>query len=318
MRAVTRDDIAAATERIAGHVRCTPVLAVEPGIFDTSGVLTLKLEQVQYAGSFKARGAFNRLLTAEIPDAGVAAASGGNFGLAIAFAARALGIPATVFVPEVSAPAKVDRLRTLGAEVVQTGAWYADALAACQEHVATTGALMPHAYDDLEVIAGAGTLGAEIAEQAPEVDTVLVAVGGGGLISGVATWFGGDVRVVGVESEHTPTITRALAANGPTDVEVSGIVADSLGAGRLGARCWLAVREHVASAVTVPDAAIRAAQTRLWDEVRIATEPAGAVPLAALMTGAYRPEPGERVVAVVCGGNVDPATVTAALPDPGA
>lgn len=310
MDAITRDDILAAGERIRPHVRWTPVLELERGAFGLPGSLLCKLELHQHAGSFKTRGAFNRLLTSgRAADAGVCAASGGNFGTAIAYAAGVLGIPATVFVPEISSPAKVARLRELGAEVVVTGREYAEALEACRQRVAETGADMPHAYDDHAVVAGAGTLGRELVHDLPDVDTVVVAVGGGGLVGGIASWLRGDARIVAVESTGTRTLARALAADEPVDVEVGGLVADSLGARRIGAHGFAAVRRWVDTVVAVEDDDIRAAQRELWRTARIAAEPAAAAPLAALRTGSYVPAADERVALVVCGANVELASI---------
>lgn len=309
-REVTRGDILAAAERIAPYVRRTPVLTLERGAFGSPARLVCKLELHQHAGSFKTRGAFNRLLTSErAADAGVCAASGGNFGTAIAYAAGVLGIRATVFVPEISSPAKVTRLRELGADVVVTGREYADALDACRQRVAETGADMPHAYDDHAVVAGAGTLGRELLDAEPELDTIVVAVGGGGLVGGIASWVRHDVRVVAVESHGTPTLRRAMAAGEPVDVEVGGLVADSLGARRIGDHGLAAARRWVDDLVVLDDDRIRRAQDRLWREARIACEPAAAAPLAALGPAGYVPDADERVALVVCGANVDLATL---------
>lgn len=306
MSEITREDIAAAAERIAGHVRHTPVLELERGAFGQPARLLLKLEQLQHAGSFKTRGAFNRLLTSErARTAGVCAASGGNFGLAVAFAAGEIGIEATIFVPTISSPAKVARLRDLGADVVVTGDEYADALAACRERVAATGAEMPHAYDDHAVVAGAGTLARELCAQREELDTIVVATGGGGLIGGIASWVRDDVRVVSVESRGTPTLARALAAGAPVDVAVSGLVADALGARRIGDHGFAAARRWVDEVVEVDDGEIRRAQQELWRHVRVACEPSAAAALAALGPHGYDPVPGERVALVLCGGNTE-------------
>ena len=271
--------------------------------------VVLKLEQLQHAGSFKARGAHNLLLTAKVPEAGVVAASGGNFGLAIAHAAGRLGHKATIFVPEISSPAKVERLRTLGAEVVVGGAFYADAYSASVEHAAVTGALLAHAYDQAEVVAGAGTCAVELEEQAPDFTTVVVAVGGGGLIGGVAGWLQNGRRVIAAESTGTPTLRAALDAGEPVDVELSGIAADSLGARRIGALGFAAATRWVDEAVLVEDQAIVDTQRRLWDHARIAAEPGGAAALAAVLSGSYRPSPDERLAVIVCGANVDPASL---------
>ncbi|MBW3657724.1 MAG: serine/threonine dehydratase [Actinobacteria bacterium] len=307
---VTRADVLAAAERIAPYVRRTPVLALERGAFGVPCRLVCKLELHQHAGSFKTRGAFNRLLTSDrAADAGVCAASGGNFGTAVAYAAGVLGIRATVFVPEISSPAKVARLRELGAEVVVTGREYADALDACRRRVEETGADMPHAYDDHAVVAGAGTLARELLDEEPDLDTIVVAVGGGGLLGGIASWVRGDVRVVAVESTGTPTLARAVAAGEPVDVEVGGLVADSLGARRIGDHGFAAASRWVDTRVQLHDDRIREAQRRLWRDARIACEPAAAAPLAALGPERYVPEADECVALVVCGGNVDLATL---------
>ena len=264
---------------------------------------------MQRSGTFKGRGAFNLLLSRSVPEAGVVAASGGNFGAAIAYAARALGHHATIFVPEVTSAAKQAKLRSLGAELIVTGAFYTDALAASKQRVAETGALFAHAYDQVEVVAGAGTCGRELAAQLPDVDTVLVATGGGGLIGGIATWFGRSARVISVESEQTSTLASALAAGEPVDVELGGIAADALGATRIGEIGFAAAQRWVDRALLVSDEAIITAQRALWDQLRIASEPASAAPLAALLAGAYVPGDNERVCVLVCGANVDPATL---------
>ncbi len=307
---VTRDDIEAADQRIDRWVRRTPVLELEAGAFGISGHLTLKLEQLQHSGSFKARGAFNLLLSREVPDTGVVAASGGNFGLAIAYAARALGHHATIFVPQAASAAKQAKLRALGAELVVTGNFYADALAASMERIEKTGALFAHAYDQPEVVAGAGTCGRELDQQQPELDTVVVATGGGGLIGGISTWYGGSTRVISVESEQTSTLASALEAGEPVDVELGGVAADALGASRIGKLGFHAAQQWVDRALLVSDDAILEAQQTLWDGARIACEPASAAPLAALMTGAYRPADDERICLIICGANLDPASLS--------
>ena len=309
-RGVDRDDVRAARERIVGRVRLTPVVEPGPGALGLRAAVVLKLELLQHTGSFKPRGAFNRMLSADVPGAGVIAASGGNFGLAVAYAARELGHRAEVFVPATSPPVKADRIRAQGADVRIVPGYYADALEACERRADESGALFMHAYDQPEVVAGQGTIGAELSEQVPGVDTVLVAVGGGGLIGGIAAWFAGDVRVVGVEPEACPTLTRALAAGEPVDSPVGGVAADSLGPGRAGAIALAIARRHVDRVVLVPDEAIVEAQRRLWDGVRVIAEPGGAAALAALVEGAYVPEPDERLVVLVCGANTDPATIT--------
>lgn len=271
--------------------------------------IVLKLEQLQHAGSFKARGAHNLLLTADVPAAGVVAASGGNFGLAVAHAASRLGHHATIFVPEVASPAKVERLRSFGAEVVVGGAFYADAYTGSVERAESTGALLAHAYDQPEVVAGAGTCAVELEEQAPDVTTVVVAVGGGGLIGGIAGWLQDDKRVVAAESTGTPTLRAALDAGEPVDVDLSGIAADSLGARRIGNLGFAAASRWVDQSVLVPDEAIVDAQRRLWEHARIAAEPGGAAALAAVLNGAYTAEPGEKLGVIICGANVDPSSL---------
>ena len=269
----------------------------------------LKLEQLQVSGSFKARGMMNRLLANDIPASGVVVASGGNAGIATAAAARALGVRCEVFLPGVSSEAKRARLRDLGAEVMVVGEVYSDALAACLTRQKTTGALLTHAYDQIEVVAGAGTLGREIEAQGGLPDSVLVSVGGGGLIGGLAAWFEQRSRMVALEPERAPTLFRAREAGEPVDVEVGGIAADALGAKRIGALSWDITQRQVRDALLLPDEAIRAAQRWLWTEMKLAVEPAAALPLAALQTGAHRVRDGERVCLIVCGANVDPATL---------
>ena len=289
---------------IAPYVRVTPTLALSGADFGLPPFpLTLKLELLQHSGSFKARGAFANLLLRSLPAVGVAAASGGNHGAAVAYAAMRLGVPAKIFVPTVSSPAKVQQIRAYGADVTVVGERYADALAASENWVAETGALPVHAFDQPETVLGQGTLGMELAGQAPALDTVLVSVGGGGLIGGVAGWYAGDARVVGVEPELAPTLTEALKAGRPVDAPAGGIAADSLAPRRVGELMFPIARAHVARVVLVSDAAIRGAQDALWQTVRIAAEPGGAAALAALLSGAYVPEPGERVGVVVSGGN---------------
>jgi threonine dehydratase len=287
-------------------VRETPVLDLEPAALGVDGALTLKLELLQHTGSFKPRGAFSAMLAAAVPPSGVVAASGGNFALAVAHAAAALGHPAAIFVPEASPAAKVERLRRSPAEVVVTGAFYDDALAAAREHAAASGALELHAFDDPLVVAGQGTCGRELDRARPGLDTLVVAVGGGGLCGGIAAWYRDRARIVAVEPRRCPTLAAALDAGAPVEVEVGGHAADSLGARRIGAHPWAALSRWVDEAVLVSDDAIRNAQRRLWRELRIAAEPGGATAVAGLLCGAYVPAPGERVGAVVCGANFDP------------
>ncbi len=315
---IGHDDILAAAGRIAGHVRRTSVMAMEEGAFGLPVDLVLKLESLQHAGSFKARGAFNALLTAQesdagVPPAGVIAASGGNHGAAVAFAAQCLGYRAEIFVPELASPAKIQRLKDFGAEVRITGASYADALAAALLRQRESGALSIHAYDEPAVLAGQGTLGREFHAQIAELDTVLVAVGGGGLIGGVAAWYhgiaDGRTKVIGVEPAACPSLHAALAAGQPVDVEVGGIAADSLGARRVGKLMFRIAEQAIDRVVLVDDAAIRSTQLLLWRDLRLAVEPGGATALAALISGAYPYRPGERIGVVICGGNTDPSSL---------
>ena len=309
---IVRDDVEAAADRLGDRVRRTPSVVLDARPFGTP--VALKLELLQHTGSFKARGMLNRLLAADLPAGSrVVAASGGNAGLAVAYAARELGHTAHIVVPTTAPAVKVARLRALGAAVVQEGAFYAEAYAVAAAYAERTGAPLVHAYDQPEVCAGNGTLALELVEQVGPVDTVLVAVGGGGLVAGIAAALAGRARVVGVEPERCPTLHAALAAGGPVDVEVGGLAADSLGAGRVGAVCWAVAEATGLRSVLVPDEAIARARGRLWGELRVLAEYGGAAALAALVTGAYLPEPGERVAAIVCGGNTDPAAV---LTDP--
>jgi threonine dehydratase len=292
-------------------VRKTPLLKLAGSAFGLNcAEVWLKLEHLQVGGSFKARGMLNRLLSNPIPASGVIVASGGNAGIATALAARALGVPCEVFVPTVSPQAKQDKLRALGATVMVGGAAYADALQACLLRQQATGALMTHAYDQVEVVAGAGTLAHEIETQGGVPDSVLVSVGGGGLIAGIATWFEQRCRMVALESELTPTLFAARKAGQPVDVAVGGIAADSLGAKRIGAIAWAVTQQHVKDALLLPDDAIRAAQKWLWTELRLAVEPAAALGLAALQTGVYVPRADEKVCLILCGANFDPASLT--------
>lgn len=308
---IGRDEIEAAAGRIAGRVRLTPVVELEV----EGAPVVLKLECLQHSGSFKARGAFNALLSQPVPAAGAIAASGGNHGAAVAFAARALGQRAEIFVPTISSPAKLQRIRDYGAEVVVTGADYAEAFAASQERARASGALVVHAYDQPATLAGQGTVAREFCAQARQheggLDTLLVAVGGGGLIGGMAAWCQavGGPKVVAVEPRTARALDAALEAGAPVDVEVSGIAADSLGARRVGELMFPIARQAVAAVALVDDEAIRAAQRHLWRELRVVAEPGGAAALAALLSGAYRPASGERVGVLVCGANCDPGSV---------
>jgi len=289
---------------IRSHVRETPVVALSGADFGLHGVpLFLKLELLQHAGSFKTRGAFANLLTRAIPEAGVVAASGGNHGAAVAYAAMRLGVRARIFVPTVSSPAKVKRIRGYGAELVVVGDRYADAFAASEVWRIESGALPVHAFDQEETLLGQGTLGLELSRQAPDLDTLLVAVGGGGLIGGIAAWCAGTPRVIGVEPEAAPTLTKALEAGKPVDAPAGGIAADSLAPRRVGELMFAIARIHLDRVVLVSDAAIRRAQEALWDTLRIVAEPGGAAAFSALLSGVFVPEQGERIGVVISGGN---------------
>ena len=305
---VSLDDIHAAQERIGPHVRQTPVLTIAAGDVPVAGMppsqsIDLKLEFLQHSGSFKVRGAFNNLLSRPVPAAGVVAASGGNHGAAVAFAAQKLGIDASIFVPTIATPAKLDRIREAGARLELVGERYAAALAASEAHVAATGALAVHSFDHPATVAGQGTVAAELIAQAPSIDTVLVAVGGGGLIGGIAATLAGRVKVVSVEPETAPTLHHALAAGAPVDAPAGGIAADSLAPRQIGALPFAIAQAAGVEAVLVPDAAIAAAQEALWRSIRVVSEPGGAAAFAALMSGAYRPAADERVAVVLCGAN---------------
>lgn len=307
-----RDEIEAAHTRIAPHVRRTPLMETQG---PTATPISLKLEFLQHTGSFKPRGAFNNLLTRRIPAAGVAAASGGNHGAAVAYAASRLGISARVFVPEIAAAVKIEKIRAYGAHIHVEGQTYFDALALCEAYVAESGALGLHAYDSDQTIAGQGTVGLEWerdleASGSRKLDTVLVAVGGGGLVSGVAAWFAGRVKVVGVEPEGSRALHAALAAGEPVDVVVQSVAADSLGARRVGALNFEICRRFVDHVALVSDEAIRAAQQALWREFNIVAEPGGAAAYAALASGAYAPGRNERVGVLLCGANADAAALT--------
>jgi len=303
---IDRDRIAATERLIRPYVRHTPVIEVDAGDFGLSpGPLVFKLEFLQHTGSFKPRGAFASLLSRKAPAAGVVAASGGNHGAAVAFAAMRLGIKAAIFVPKITSAAKLDRIRAYGAELVVTGEVYAEALAASEERVAQTGALAVHAYDQPETLLGQGTVGLELEADRPEIDTLLVATGGGGLIGGIAAWYGGRTNVISVEPELAPTLHDALKAGRPVDAPAGGIAADSLAPRRVGALMFPIARKSVVNAVLVTDDAIRDAQRRLWDVLRIAAEPGGATALAALLSGRYQPAKNERVAVLLCGANTN-------------
>jgi threonine dehydratase len=301
---VNRDLIAANAHRLRPYVRRTPVVEVSGEDFSLgSARLSFKLELLQHTGSFKARGAFMNLLTRNVPPAGVVAASGGNHGVAVAYASLKLGLPATIFLPTVSSPAKVRQIRDYGADLVVAGERYADALAESESWVARTGALSVHAFDQAETLLGQGTVGLELEEQCPGLDTLLVAVGGGGLIGGVAAWFGGRVKIIGVEPTAAPTLWRAYEAGRPVDAEAGGIAADSLAPRRVGELMFPIAKQFVERVVLVSDDEIRQAQEILWRMLRIVSEPGGAAAFAALSSGRYRPGAEERVGVIVCGGN---------------
>jgi threonine dehydratase len=301
---LNRERILQTARLLYPHVRKTPVIELSGVDFGLPSChIHLKLELTQHSGSFKVRGAFAHLLTRLVPEAGVVAASGGNHGAAVAFAARRLGKKAQIFVPRIASPAKIERIRREHAALEIGGDRYADALAASHERALLTGAIEVHAYDAFETLLGTGSLAAELEEQVPTLEAVLVAVGGGGLIGGVASWYAGRARVVGVEPELAPTLARALDAGGPVDVDVDGVAADSLGARRIGAHVFPVAKRHVDRVVLLTDASIRAAQEALWDKLRIVAEPGGAAAFAALLSGQYVCKPGEHVGVVVSGGN---------------
>jgi threonine dehydratase len=301
---ITRERITATDQLIRPHIRRTPVVEAIGADFGLDSInLIFKLELFQHSGSFKARGAFTNLLTRTIPPAGVVAASGGNHGAAVAFAAMKLGQPAKIFVPTVSSPEKIERIRSYGAELVVIGDRYADALAASDAWAAESGALRIHAYDQIETLLGQGTVGLEFEEQFPNLDTLLVAVGGGGLIGGVAAWYSGRIKIIGVEPEAAPTLTCALKAGRPVDSPAGGIAADSLAPKRVGKLMFPIAQTYVQSVVLVSDTEIREAQEALWKVLRVVAEPGGAAALAALLSRRYQPKSGERVGVLVCGGN---------------
>jgi threonine dehydratase len=306
---VSRADISAAASRIDRYVRRTPLLRDAGTAFGLPFPVCLKLELLQHTGSFKPRGAFNRLLSAQLPAPGVIAASGGNHGAAVAYAARALGVPAEIFVPTLTPAAKVARVARYNARVVQTGDTYAEALLASRARQAETGALEVHAYDHADVLAGQGTVARELEHDAPELTHVLVATGGGGLIGGMAAWYAGAAQVISIEPESCPALHEALRAGEPVEAPVGGIAADSLGARQVGGQMFEIAQRFVTDALLVPDAAIVAAQHALWEHCRLIAEPGGATALAALLSGVFVPPEGARVGVLVCGGNTDPAKV---------
>ena len=295
-------------------MRRTPIVRPGPGSFGVDVELVLKLECLQHTGSFKPRGAFNTVLSADVGPAGVVAASGGNHGAAVAFVARALGMRAEVFVPELCPQVKRQRIAQLGATVTVGGAIYDDAQVAATQRAGDTGALLVHPYDAVTTVAGQATCGRELAEDMPDVDVVVVAVGGGGFAAGIAIGFPPPARLVTVEPDTSACLHAALAAGRPVEVEVSGLAADSLGTRRVGEVPWTVLRDRVDTSVTVPDGAIAAAQRALWQELRLVVEPGGAAALAGLMAGAVPVAPTDRVAVLVCGSNTDPATVAGPAP----
>lgn len=301
---VSPQAIAQCESLIRPHIRRTPVIEIDGAEFGLAATtLALKLELLQHSGSFKARGAFANLLSREVPDAGVVAASGGNHGAAVAYAAMKLGKPAKIFVPSVSSPAKIARIRDYGADLAIEGDRYADALAASESWARQTGALPVPAFDQVETIMGQGTVGLELAEQAPAIDTVLVSVGGGGLIAGIAAWYAGRIRVIGVEPSAAPTLSKAFEAGHPVDAEAGGLAADSLAPRRVGENVFPIVQKYARQTVLVSDDAIADAQATLWRALRIVAEPGGAAAFSALLSGAYRPRAGERIAVIISGGN---------------
>jgi len=308
---IGRDSIIETCDVIQPYVRRTPVIETEAADWGLGRFTAIfKLELLQRAGSFKTRGAFANLLMRAVPAAGVVAASGGNHGVAVAYAAQRLGKPARIFVPGIASPAKIARIRECGAELSVSGERYADALAESERWAGSTGALQVHAFDQLETLLGQGTLGLELEEQVAKIDTLLVAVGGGGLLGGIAAWYGGRIRLIGVEPEAAPTLTRALAAGHPVEAEAGGIAADSLAPRKVGELMFPLAQRYAERVLLVSDEDIRTAQRRLWDTLRIVTEPGAAAPFAALLSGRYEPRAGERVGIVLSGGNTTAVNFT--------
>jgi len=306
---ISRTEIQDAGRRIATHVRRTPVMALEEKAFGIDARIFFKLECLQHTGSFKPRGAFNCILSSNIGDAGVIAASGGNHGAAVAYAAHKLGHRAEIFVPVITPKNKIDRLKMYGAAITIMGNSYSEALAASKERALETGAVAIHAYDDARVLAGQGTLSMELEEQVRSLDSVLIAIGGGGLIGGVAAWYHDRVRVIGVEPERAPTLHNSLAAGQVVDVDTGGIAADSLGARRVGELMFPIAQKFVHQSLLVSDDQIIEAQRALWHQFRLIAEPGGATAFAALLAGVYKSHPGERVGVVMCGSNADLAKI---------
>lgn len=308
---ISRASIARTYAVIRPHLRRTPLIETDGADWGLGRFAAVcKLEMLQRAGSFKTRGAFANLLLRDVPPAGVVAASGGNHGAAVAYAARHLGRPARIFVPTVASPAKIARIRECGAELTICGERYADALAESERWAGSSGALLIHAFDQAETLLGQGTLALELEEQDPQLDTLLVAVGGGGLLGGLAAWYEGRIRLVAIEPEAAPTLTRALAAGHPVEAEAGGIAADSLAPKKVGELMFPLAQRHVQEVLLVSDEAIRTAQCRLWDALRIVTEPGGAAPFAALLSRQYRPQPGERVGIVLSDANTTAVNFT--------
>ncbi len=309
---ITRERIVEVDPVIRPYIRRTPTVAVDLADFGLpSRTIRLKLEYLQHSGSFKARGVFANLLTRPVPKAGVVAASGGNHGVAVAYAAMKLGIPATIFLPTVASPAKIERIRSYGAELAITGERYADALAASEAFVADREAMVLHAYDQVETMLGQGTVGLEVEADAEPTDTLIVAVGGGGLIGGIAAWFAGRTKIVAVEPEDAPTLFEAMAAGRPVDAKAGSVAADSLAPKRVGELMFPLAQAYVEKPILVSDTEILAAQAALWETVRIVAEPGGATALAALLSGKYVPAAGKRVTVLVCGANTTAVSFSA-------
>ena len=299
------NDIEQSYERIRPYIRKTPIIDLETGTFGSKASINLKVECLQHTGSFKSRGAFNRLLRLTLCNTKIVAASGGNHGIAVAYATKQLGIPAEIFVPSISSPVKQARIRALGATVHIAGKVYADALVASENHAQATGAINVRAYHHPDVIAGQGTVGLEWESQAPKLDTLLISVGGGGLIGGICAWYAGRVKIIAVEPEQAPTLYVSRTAGKPTDTEIDGIASDSLGARCISKLAFELTQSYLYDSILVSDRSICEAQRQLWSNLCIAAEPGGATALAALISGAYQPQAGERVGVLICGGNVD-------------
>lgn len=311
---INEERISAVEQIIRTHVRRTPVLEAAGADFRLDSIsLIFKLEFLQHAGSFKARGAFANLLTRKIPKAGVVAASGGNHGVAVAYAAGKLGVPAKIFVPNVASPEKVERIRHYGADLVVGGERYADALAASEAWTAQSGAMPIHAYDQLETMLGQGTVGLELQQQCPDLDTLLVAVGGGGLVAGIAAWYAGRIKLIAVEPQAAPTLANALHAGRPVDSPAGGIAADSLAPKRVGELMFPIAQKYVEKVILVSDGEIAQAQKILWSVLRAVTEPGGAAAFAALLSRRYQPAPGERVGVLLCGANTTAVNFAASV-----